>query len=235
MPVEEIKTVKWYSINKKGRIRSTSGADKDHQYESLWGVLVGIELKEDVYDGEETFKYQFKLEDPIHSHLEILQVGEASSAARGIIMSLFSIPTERIHLVNFAPYTKTVDEKTYTNVWVKYAEDTGQQWQDTEWDKVVMEHLPDVKEVKVRDKTYLDDTDRRKYIQGLAARIKKTRLNIRADQVQSKEVVDEDTGEVLDGRKVADDVYKEPVEKHQQKSSSELDDRMADMDDDLPF
>lgn len=249
MPVEEIKTVKYYSINKNGRIRSTSGQDKDQQYESLWGILVGIELVEDSFEGKKNYKYQFKLEDPLHDHLEILQVGEASSAARGIILSLMSIPG-RINLVHFSPYQKTVDDNAYTNVWVKHADKTGQAWQEIEWDKKLTDHLPPQKEVRFGDRVELDDWERRKYIRGIAARIKKTKLNLREDQVEqsglkSTESITPD-GEIVDKASATRAVYEDPrpapekvTQRPQELHSKENEDGYKsvfdDADDDLPF
>ena len=232
MPVEKGKTFSYFSISKEGKIRSTSGNDKDEKYKFIWGVLVGIEFVKDSWEGETIYKYHFKLEDPSHGSMDILQVGEASSAARGMIMSLISIPGN-IHQVKFTPFNKNHDGRTYTNVWVEHRTHEADPWEDTpEWDKKITKHLPDIKEVKLSDgRNILDDGERRKYIRGLAARIKKTKLNLRPD-----EVVDEETGEIMDGRQAAESAYGEPAPEKVTQQREELHEHnFDDMDDSLPF
>ena len=240
MPVGHRPAYNYYSINKNGKIRSTSGDDKNEEYDFLWGILSGIDLQKDEWEGEVIYKYHFKLEDPIEGGVDILQVGEASSAARGIIMSLMGL--DKICQVKFTPFTKTSDGRTYTNVWVEHRTHVNNDWEKCpEWAKDVIDHLPDVNEVELSDgRSILDDGERRKYIRGLAARIKKTKLNTLPEStgtgLNPGERVDDRTGEVIDHSSATNAAYGAPApEKVKQKPEELHADDFDDMDDDLPF
>lgn len=231
-PVGTRPSINYYSINKNGKIRATSGEDKNAEYDFLWGVLTGIDLHKDEFEGETVYKYLIKLEGPLHGEQDILQVGEASSAARGIILSLYSIGG-KINQVKLTPYNKIIDGRTYTNVWIEHRSHQDNDWGKTpEWDKVAVDHMPEQKEIVLSDgRKILDDGERRKFIRGLAARIKKNKLNVR-----ETEYVDEATGEVYDGRQLAEATYAPPPapEKHKA-TQEEIHADFQDMDDDLPF
>lgn len=221
MPVEQYTPTNYFTINKEGDIRGSSKQVKDQVFQSIWGVLVGIDLKEDEWEGEKIFKYQFKLEDPAHGQLDILQVGEKSSAARGIIMSLTAMDGP-IRQVRFSPFTKKAgsEGKTYTNVWVSQRDHQDQPWQDTpEWPKEMVEGMPEVETMIIGDQKVLNDWERRKYIRQMAAHLKKHRLNIRAHQSNDDlpDNVDPDTGEVMDGKQQGETLYGQKGQEHSRK------------------
>lgn len=239
MPVEEIKSVNYYSLN-DGRVTATNGPHKGTQYESIWGVLVGIEHVKDEYQGETIYKWHFKLESPNHDQLEILQVGEKASAARGIISSLLMIPRDTIKMVHLRPYVTPAQEsgREFTNVWVQWADDTGEAWKDVEWNQEIIDAIPSAKEIKLDNgRVVYDDGERILFVRKMAARIKKQRIV----QASESEKVDGNTGEVFDGKKQAETAYGDPApEKVKQQSTSEVDQHMHhnnfdDLDDDLPF
>lgn len=176
MPVEKATYYKYYSMNKNGRIRSTSREERGAEYRSIWGFFCGIELITDVWRGKRIKKYHFKLRQPGSDTTEILQIREGSSAARGIIFSLMSIPEEKIRYVRFSPYRKKYRGAIYTNVWVEYKTNASGEWKGVEWREELIDHLPEQTEIELMDRVVLDDSERRKYIRGLAARIKRTKL-----------------------------------------------------------
>ena len=230
MPVENTESYSYYSISREGKIRSTSGPDKGEQYDTIWGNLVGIDLMTDEYEGEKIMKWHFKLEDPEHSKVEILQVGEASSAARGIIMSLVSIEGN-VHQVKFSPYRSSHGGKEYTNCAVYHRYDETAPFDKTpKWSKQMMDGLPDVEEIQLSDRKVFDDGPRRIYIRQLAAHVKKQKLNLRKEQTTEK--VDEDTGEVLNPDP-AQAAYGEPPA-HVKQQPEEIH-NFEDIDDTLPF
>jgi hypothetical protein len=242
MPVENEKNILYYSVSKNATIRSTNGTNKDTEFDSIWGVLVSIreDLKNE-FEGRLYPKFEFKLEDPAHSVVEILQVGLNSSAARGLIVSLYCIPGE-IKQVKITPYPKD----KYTNVWVKYRDNENEEWKDLDKDRVLQmfKALPEVTVDKLTD--HVEDRERLMFIRKLARKISQDKLhgmpeNNNHDNKNGvppkNEQFDPETGEVFDGRKATDDVYGEPKhEKSTPVASAEIDDHMFDdMDDDLPF
>lgn len=244
MPVEERKEISYYSL-RDGRITKTNDPNKGHQYESLWGKLVSIDHVKDSYEGEIFYKWHFKLEhpDPTIDSLDILQIGERASAARGLIASLLMIPRDTIHLIHMRPYTQRTDEgREYVNIWLQWADSTGEAWKDVEWNKDIIDQIPDVAEVKgASGKTFLDDTDRIVFVRKMAARIKKKHLP--GGVPKATEKVDPQTGEITSGADAAETMYKQPPERVRQTSSGKVDQQMPaidsadfdDMDDDLPF
>jgi hypothetical protein len=206
MPVDNFETYKYYSVGKNGKIRSTGGEDKDVEYDFLYGILTSIDLKEDVYEGEKNFKWHFKLETPEHDHVEILQMGEGSSAARGLMISLMSIPGP-IYQIRVIPYKHKPDgyDKTFTNLSVRYRNEPDGDWEKIEWDQTILDHLPPSREGDN------DNRERRIYIRQLAVRIKKQKLNNHLIDVTSKEsskreVMDQRTGEVKDAPREFDGI-----------------------------
>ena len=237
MPAGHRPSINYYSINKNGKIRSTSGNDKDTEYDFLWGVLVGIDRMKDSYEGDVHHKWHFKLEDPLHGSMDVLQIGEKSSAARGLIMSLISIPGI-IRQIKITPFNKNHDGKTYTNVWLECREHEADPWENSpEWTKQVVDHMPEQKEVKLSDGSIvLDDGERRKYIMGLAARIKKTKINApKTNGLADGERMDPATGEVMDHTAASEAAYREPAPEKVKQIPEEIHTDFDDMDDDLPF
>lgn len=244
MPVENQEKFTWYKINKEGRIECTSkGPHKGHEYDILWGILVGIEPKEDSWEGETYYNYHLHLQHPADDSIEILQVRESSSAARGIMLSLYCIPGQ-IRQVRFNPYRSTYQDKTYTNVSLMYRDHESDTWEKVpEWPKELTEHLPPVKEITLTNgKKVIDDGDRVKYIRGIYARIKKQKLTGAGEDTRKRpsgaisEQVDPDTGEIITSITDASEaLYRSPAQAKPALEANVIPDDFEDMDDDLPF
>jgi hypothetical protein len=175
MPVGHAPSKRYFSISKKGKIRYKDyNENKEYLYDYIEGILTRIELVEDTYEGEVITKWHLYLEDRDHSQIDVLQVGEASSAARSIITSLYCTPGQIGH-IKISPYLKKVDGTSYTNVWYEHEGET------VDWDKKVLEAVPDVEEVMVGSKRVLDDSERRKFFRALASQVKKKKLNTRPE------------------------------------------------------
>lgn len=188
MPVKNRKPVTYFSISKfdpsdRDKKRSckvrTKQDGKEYFYDVIEGLIVRIELEKDEYEGEKKFRWAFHFEDENHDALEILTVGETSSAARGIITTLASIEGP-LGWISIAPYPKKgEDGKVYTNTWIEHNGET------VDWLDVIKDNVPETKEVPVGDKIYIDDSDRRRYYRALVARIKKEKLNISPEDFEA--------------------------------------------------
>ena len=174
MPVGNKPKSNYYSISKTGKIRHKGKDGNEYFYDFIEGRLVKIDLVEDVYEGEVINKYHFYLEGD--EETDVLQAGESSSAARGIIMSLACIEGP-IGVVRIAPYLKEHEGKTYTNVWFEH------QGHTVDWKKEYVSRVPDVEELPTKGgKVYRDDTLRREYYRRMAQYIK-GKLNPSADEL----------------------------------------------------
>jgi len=174
---------KFYSISKDGKIRHKNRATgQDEYYDHIEGILTKIDLVEDEYEGEISHKYHFYLEDEQHTQTDVLQVGEPSSAARGIIMSLFSIQGP-IGWIRIAPYQKDApDGKKYTNVWFEH------NGQTVDWNQNALDRVPEVKEVIHNGKHFgFDDSERRQFYRQLAAVVRNQKINIGQDTYQKQQ------------------------------------------------
>jgi hypothetical protein len=248
MPVFEKQRTKYYTISKEdhpdGLIRHKDMSGQIHHYGGLEGILTSIDLKEDEYEGEINMKWYFRFEDRDHSMVEILQIGETSSAARSLIMTLISCE-ERVGWVKIAPYRKNVDGKTYTNLW------TEVNGQTIEWKEEVIGNLPEVKEVMVGDKPVLDDTARRKYVRMLARRVMDHKISgtivhedgTEADysgQEPPEQPAGDSSPQAPDGKQQAEQLYDHKKETLSNDSPGQKKDEVnmdgwEDIDDDLPF
>lgn len=215
MPVGHQPTRRYFSISKEGKVRYKDPDTKqEHLYDFIEGILTKIDLVQDEYEGEVIYKWHFHLEDKEHTQTDVLQVGEASSAARGIIMSLFSVdgPIEHIYV---RPYKKK--DVKYTNVWFEHNGET------VDWDEQLIEALPEVDVIDTGYKKIPNDGERRKFIRGLAARVKKQKLNIRQNEYESNQNRPSGPG------------HSDPLEKQRVISDEELNTVDWDEEDDLPF
>jgi hypothetical protein len=220
MPVGVHDKKNYYSISKDGKIRYKSG-NQEHLYDYIEGNLTKIDLVKDEYEGEVNFRYHFYLTDS--NVTDILQVGEQSSAARGILLSLVSIAGP-IQKIKIAPYAKTKDGKTYTNVWFEH------NGQTSDWDKAILEQIPPVEEVKLQSgKTFLDDSARVAFFRKLAKRAKSKIYDA------PTEIVDQHTGEITN---TLDAPHPYGTISHpapQPVKGFDLPENMDQIDDDLPF
>lgn len=245
MPVGNNKPVSYFSLSKKngGSLRyKEKDTDQEFFYDYIQGVLVGIELKDDVYEGKKINKYYFKFEPADHSSIEFLTIGEDASAARGLIAALVTIPDEDIHQIQVRPYTTTNvhegEEKTFVNVDVSYRRNEAQPW-------IRLIDLEDTKPLyrKIFKNMPGDKQPRRHYVERMVVTVK-DRLNTGPSN-KTSEFVDQN-GEIHDGRDHADNLYgggekgqpgnrPTPHRPVQQNIGSKQVDPFADMDDDLPF
>lgn len=196
MPVSKKSVKNYYSFLKNsektpegGRIRHVDRNGNEEFFGDIEGILVGIELVKDEYEGAVNWKYHFKFEDQAHQQIDILQVGETSSAARGLLTTLVSCE-EPIGWVKVSPYLKDSDGTTYTNVWTEVNGAT------VDWKDEVKAAIPDVVETKnAIGEKQIDDSERRMFFRRIAKNITQKRL---AGHV-THERVDPETGEVTSG------------------------------------
>lgn len=174
-----------------GRIRHRDRNGNETFYGEIEGILTGIELVKDEYEGAVNWKYHFRFEDQAHSQVDILQVGENASAARGILTTLICCDDpEGIGWVKVSPYLGESDGTTYTNVWVEVNGHT------VDWKDEVVESIPDVKVfTNAIGEKNIDSSERRMFFRRIAKNITTKKL---AGKVvhQLDEHVDQGTGEV---------------------------------------
>lgn len=170
MPVGHAPSKRFFSISKNGKIRyKDRDTNQEHFYDYIEGILTKIDLVKDEYEGEEIYKWHFYLEDEHHTQTDVLQVGEASSAARGILMTLFCVDGPIGH-VYISPYKKP--DSKFTNVWVEHNRQT------VDWKEEVKNAIPEAQVVQIGTRQIVDDTERRKFFRLLAARIKNEKLGV---------------------------------------------------------
>lgn len=178
-PVKNRTPITYYSISREGKIRhkdSRTGVEKI--YDTIEGYLVSIQLKEKEYEGEKRTVWYFTFEDKEHDQMDILQVGEASSAAHGILTSLASHPGN-LGWVSISPKLSKPDDKgkQYTNVWVEIDGKT------TDWLPAIKNNIPELEEVRLPSgKKILDNSKRLDFYRGVAAKVKKEKLNLREEE-----------------------------------------------------
>ena len=229
MPVGNNKTVLWYSVN-NGKIRHRAGEDESF-FDYIEGNLISIDKHTDKWAGKPVPKYQFKFEPDDHSYTEILSMGENSSALRGVLASLTTIPEKAIRQVRFRPYINAKnfdgDEVEFTNVDVSYRASSGQPWQ-----RLIEDESTQGMYKKIFRLMPQDENERVEYLRRMAESIKH-RLNHPSDIPARRTKVDESTGEIIDHSEPARDLYNKP-EKHRP-VPQEIYDDIPDNDDDLPF
>ena len=238
MPVGNKPPTNYYSIAKDaGKIRYKKGEDV-YLYDFIEGDLAKLELVEDEYDGEPSNKYHFHLTSQDGTETDILQVGESSSAARGILMSLICIDGPIQH-IRVAPYLKEHEGRTYTNVWFEH------NGQTVDWKESITSKVPDIERIPTKSgKEFTDDTERRQFYRRIAVELKK-RLGQEAPApipTAQPQPVNQQTGEIREeSRGEAGDraynnkpsgEYKRPKPNDYVDSAARLTD---DVDDDLPF
>lgn len=246
MPVENQDKYTYYRVNKEKKIECTSkGSNKGNEYDLLWGELIDINRVQDSWEGKPYHKFELTFRSPINQEIEILQIREGGSAARGLMFSLYSIPGT-IRQVRIKPYEGKDDEgNKYTNLSLAYRDHESQDWQKIpEWPEELINALPPPKEYQLPSgRSDLDYSEQIKYIQRLFVRIKKQKIRkiveVTSKDSPEREMMDTATGEVIrDGRRISDDLYKDPeptLPPPAQQAPPVLTDDFDDMDDDLPF
>ena len=247
MLVGNNKPVSYFSLSKKdnGKLRTKDANKNEHFYDYIQGLLVGIELKEDEFEGRKSNKYYFKFEPENHSQIGFLQIGEDASAARGLLAALLTVPGKEIRQVKVRPYTSSDiyegEEVTFVNVDVSVRNTDNDPW-------VRLIEIESTKPIykKIFEKMPEDLSARREYVKKMASAV------IQRLKATAGEYVDEH-GEVhaTDGAQPAPDglqnseaVYGEPGNRpaphrpvQKEVHNTGADDRSVfdDIDDDLPF
>ena len=180
----------YYTISRQATVRHKNKLNEEEHYDYIEGLLTDIKLIEDEYDGDKRYVWHLVFEPEDGTYQEILQVGESSSAARGIIRSLFSVQGP-IGWVKIGPYSKKPEgyDKAFTNVWFEHEGHT------VEWLPQLLEHEPDTEEHYINEKPIIDDTKRRHYYRKLVKRIV-PRLSGQRQHPSGPKRVDQETGEV---------------------------------------
>lgn len=241
MPVGKNKTVIWYSIY-NGKIRHKND-DGDEYFDYIEGNLVSIERVKDTYKGQPQTKYYFKIEPDDHSYVEILKVGENSSALRGLLAALTTIPEDNIRQVRIRPYTTTEtfdgEPVEFTNLDVSYRNHSGQEYKrlveiestHPTWRKIFHD-MPD------------DENERSEFLRRMAEHnIGRLNHPPQNEGLQPGESLNHNTGEVTDHKRATEDTYggtdvpgpARPEKDEIHKQGGRNDDYFKDMDDDLPF
>jgi hypothetical protein len=254
MPTFNKPTRKYYTISKEdspdGLIRHKDHSGQVHHFGGLEGILTSIDLVKDEYEGQIQMKWQFKFEDRDHSQVDILQIGEGASAARGLIISMVSCPGE-IGWVSLSPYRKEYEGSTYTNLYVKINRE------EVEWDEQVIDNLPGVQAEEYKGREFIDDSARRKYVRQLARRVMDNQMAGRMVHDEDKMVTPENPPQIpqdhssgasvdkqsnqkpkeqpqqANGMQQAEKLYGQPGKKPEQDVN--MDGWEKDIDDDLPF
>ncbi len=238
MPVGNKPPTNYYSIGKDtGKIRYKKGND-EYLYDFIEGRLVRLELIEDEFEGEPSNKYHLHLANEDGTATDILQVGESSSAARGILMSLICIDGPIQH-IRIAPYQKDHEGRVYTNVWFEHNGNT------VDWKESITSKIPDVERIATKSgKEFTDDADRRQFYRRIAIELKKRLGQAQSDPIPQArtEQVNEHTGEITEEPKgdAGDRAYNtKPSPEYKRPKPNDYVDSAArltdDVDDDLPF
>lgn len=186
MPVGANKTTNYYSLSKEvPKVRHKTQDGRELFFDYIEGLLTRIDHVEDEYQGRKVYKFMFHFEPSDHSYKDILQVGENSSAARGILMSLYNVKGPIQH-VKVAPYHKEHNGRNYTNVWFEHNGET------VDWDKSITSKVPPVRTINAGGREMKDDADRIDFFRRMANQIKQ-RLAAGAVPGHS---VDPETGEI---------------------------------------
>lgn len=238
MPFEKRQAYKYASISKEnhphGLIRHKDRDGNEYHFGTIKGILTQIELKKDEYQGEERFVYHFKFEDREHTEVNILQIGEAASAARGLLTTLMCCE-EPIGWVSVSPYRKEYEGKEYTNVWVEVNGHT------VEWKDEVKQKIPDTREVEFGGKIHIDDGKRRKWFRKVAEHISQEKLHggIYHSAIQPEAKAERAETAGMNGKQQAEALHGDPEPSLSERSSQEDNDTVdmsdLDVDDDLPF
>lgn len=235
MPVQNRKPIIFYTVSRNHKIRRTSeGPQKNEEYDMIWGILTSIKLMEDSYEGRPTYKYYFNFEPPSHDCTEILQAGQSSSCARGIILSLASIPG-KIRQVRIRVYKAETERSEFTNAYVEYRDNSEQEWKKIEWDKEIVEAMPASEPVMIRGREEWDDTKRLHFLEKLRKMVSEKKLEGGGPDTPGHTHPDHmGDNDMLERQSTTETKQQSPGRHTPKPSEFKLDD-MDDVDDDLPF
>jgi hypothetical protein len=216
---------------------------------------------EDSYEGRKVYKYNFRFEEPDHSGINILQAGESSSCARGILISLASI-NGPIRQVKIRVYKADTDVGEFTNAHVEYRDESSEPWVKAEWRKSIMDRMPPAQKVTIRGREEWDDTERLRFLESVSKHIAEKKLDVTGLHYEGNETQEEPNHQEYEEQQQPDyqpqntqpphpaetnqmpsggEVYGPPKqtnqapEKFKPKPATPSDFNLDDIDDDLPF
>lgn len=145
------------SISHGKVVHYLSGGEKEY-FKNIEGTLSDITIKERSFNGKDSLFWYMDIKDG--KELYSVSLPYSSGTFKSIILSLASLKSlSKETKVIIEPY----ERNNYTKV-VVYANGEKLDW--------VTKELPPLKEIKIGDNTYTDDTARMNYIRSFASQVR---------------------------------------------------------------
>lgn len=148
-----------YVNMKQGKLAIKESDGSIKLFDSITGVLTGIEFKEDEYNGKHFEKLCLVLEDAEGKYL--VQMRLDSGYSRGFLFAIKNADLSQE--MTLIPNSKTVNDRPQQTIFLKQG-NTSLKWV---WTKDNPGDLPQLKSVKVKGETVYDNTEQMAYLKNM--------------------------------------------------------------------